>query len=140
MWDWAFYCAVQYDRPVFPCHERHYKRDNDGNPHCGKSPRWDEDDLPNGFLNATTDLKQIVKRWKRWPKALIGSPVLWDQVAIDIDPRKGATLTKLCTWLDNRCGVPIPEPRPYCPVDWTAAPICSSTGPSIRTRRDPPAH
>jgi hypothetical protein len=47
----------------------------------------------------------INRWWRRWPKALIGSPVPADQACIDIDPRKGASAVKLAEY----CGDDLPH-------------------------------
>ena len=77
MLDWAVAYA-NHNRPVFPCDWR-------AGDHA-KAPMVP----PPGFRLATTDQAQIRDWWRKWPKALIGSPVPTDQACIDIDPRKGA--------------------------------------------------
>jgi hypothetical protein len=69
-------------RHVFPCDQRPG--------HHEKAPL-----VEHGHLDATRDFPTISTWWKRWPTALIGSPVPADQVCVDIDPRKGATLREL---------------------------------------------
>jgi Bifunctional DNA primase/polymerase, N-terminal len=69
-------------RPVFPC--KWWPGDD------AKAPLTD-----HGFKDATTDPRWLRYWWKKWPDALIGSPVPDDQVCIDIDPRKGVTLADL---------------------------------------------
>lgn len=55
----------------------------------GKHPRWHEYDLPNGVKNATTDEKQIIKWWNRWPLANIGIASgrhSFDALDVDVKP------------------------------------------------------
>jgi hypothetical protein len=46
---------------------------------------------PHGFKNATTDVDQIEKWWRRWPNANIGLPTgaRSGLLVVDIDPRSG---------------------------------------------------
>jgi Bifunctional DNA primase/polymerase, N-terminal len=62
-------------RPVFPC--KPWPGPNE------KAPLTD-----HGHLDATRDFPTISTWWKRWPNALIGSPVPEGEVCLDIDPRK----------------------------------------------------
>jgi hypothetical protein len=87
MWDWAFYYAA-HGRAVLPCIEKPGK--------WAKAPYKNEDlGLARGHLDATHDPNQIAQWWRRWPNALIGSPVPIGMLCLDIDPRNGATLPML---------------------------------------------
>jgi hypothetical protein len=65
-------------RPVFPC------QPSDGaySKADAKAPL-----TPHGFHDATTDTDQIWSWWKRYPFAMIGSPVPVDELVLDVDPR-----------------------------------------------------
>lgn len=52
--------------------------------HAGKHPI-----TKGGFKDATTDLEQIKKWWKKHPKANIGSPLIEGLFALDFDGKKG---------------------------------------------------
>lgn len=84
---WALAYA-RHGRSVFPCIE-----------HPGdytKGPYRNEDlGLVNGHTNATCDTDIIRTWWKRYPRALIGSPVPVGQVCVDIDPRHNTTQAML---------------------------------------------
>src|SRR5450759_4799236 len=62
---------------------------------------------PHGFKDATTDLQQIGKWWRRWPKANIGLATgsRSGLIALDVDPQNGGdeSLTAL------RAGRKIPK-------------------------------
>ena len=49
----------------------------------------------HGHLEATADLAQVDRWWRRWPNALIGARVPGSSLVIDIDPRNGGDLAKL---------------------------------------------
>jgi len=68
--------------PVFPC--RPHKQIVSGKLRKAKSPH-----TSHGFHDATTDLKQIEKWWKRWPDALIGVPTgkATNLLVADVDPQ-----------------------------------------------------
>jgi hypothetical protein len=88
MLDWALAYA-NHNRPVLPC--RWWPSED------AKAPL-----LKHGFLEATTDPDHIRGWWRKWPRALIGSPVPTDQACIDIDPRKkGTTVAKLADYCDG---------------------------------------
>lgn len=77
---------------VFPCHVPKDGGCSCRNPDCsnvGKHPLWDEDDLPNGVLDATTNADLIRRWWERWPGANIGiaTGAASGFFALDIDPR-----------------------------------------------------
>lgn len=113
--------ALQYARrgwPVFPCREKPEAiivRTADGpkeriygakSPYTGKG----------GLKNATTDERQIVDWWRKWPKALIGLPMGGQMglFALDFDPRHDEetgeefTLEKLKAALEEQMGCPLP--------------------------------
>jgi hypothetical protein len=46
-----------------------------------------------------------------WEAEFIGSRVPWDEVVIDIDPRKGATHRTICAWYDEKTGNNLPVTR-----------------------------
>ena len=75
---------ARHRRSVFPCIE-----------HPGdyaKAPYKNEElGLVNGHINASCDPDLIQTWWKRYPRAIIGSPVPIGQVCVDIDPRYGTT-------------------------------------------------
>ena len=60
--------------PVFPCERG------------GKSPL-----TPNGFRDATKDVRWISGWWRRWPRANVGVPtgVRSGLLVLDVDPRDG---------------------------------------------------
>lgn len=79
---------------VFPCHVPQNNGCSCRNPECtniGKHPLWNEDDLPNGVLDATTNAALIHRWWERWPGANIGiaTGAISGFFALDIDPRHG---------------------------------------------------
>jgi putative DNA primase/helicase len=51
----------------------------------------------HGYKDATTEPRVITAWWRRWPRALIGTPTGHGFVVLDIDPRHGGfnTLTEL---------------------------------------------
>lgn len=77
-------------RKVFPVHSPVGTGCSCGNPRCGKNtgkhPR-----TAHGFLDATTDERQIREWWTSWPSANIGTPTGRDAgiMVLDIDPRNG---------------------------------------------------
>ena len=82
--------------PVFPLHTAIDGKCSCGNPKCnesnnvGKHPRWDQETLPNGFKNATTNVEQVKAWWKRWPDANIGVATgVKSFVVLDVDGPKG---------------------------------------------------
>ena len=68
-------------RRAFPCHEAPWT-DKEGKPRKAKEPY-----TPHGFKDATRDIDQITRWWKRWPGALVGIATGKDSgfFAIDID-------------------------------------------------------
>lgn len=82
--------------PVFPCTW------TDGPK--AKSPL-----VSGGFHAATRDPAQITKWWHRWPLAMIGSPVHWRLLALDIDPRHGGSRSAV----EQRAGCHLPS-TPTC--------------------------
>lgn len=52
----------------------------------------------HGYLDATADLGQVERWWRRWPTALVGLPTgrfggrAWSLVVLDIDPRNGGRI------------------------------------------------
>jgi hypothetical protein len=65
---------------------------DDCNP--GKHPLFHKDDLAHGVKSASKDLAQVVKWWKRWPRANIGIAcgAASGIIVLDIDPRNGGDL------------------------------------------------
>lgn len=51
----------------------------------------------HGLHDATTDLDQVGKWWRRWPAANIGIRPAAHLIVIDIDPRNGGSLDQLGT-------------------------------------------
>jgi putative DNA primase/helicase len=74
--------ALAYARrgwPVFPCWSTGPQR---------KTPL-----VKGGFHSATLDEAQIARWWRRWSRALIGTPTGHRFVVLDIDPRHGGDKT-----------------------------------------------
>jgi hypothetical protein len=60
--------------------------------HCtepGNHPR-----TPNGFRDATTNLKKIKRFWRKWPNAKIGVPLGRDVIAVVIKGKAGRKALK----------------------------------------------
>jgi hypothetical protein len=49
----------------------------------------------NGHLNATTDPNKIKIWWKQWPYAMIGAPVPYSLLVLDVDPRNRGDVAEL---------------------------------------------
>jgi Bifunctional DNA primase/polymerase, N-terminal len=70
---------------VFPCHPRDI-----GEEVKAKAPL-----TAHGFHDATTNLDQIRRWWRRWPDAMIGARVPDQFIVVDVDPRNGGNLGEL---------------------------------------------
>jgi len=79
--------------PVVPLHG--LKNDVctcDEEQHCtepGNHPR-----TPNGFRDATTNLKKIKRFWRKWPNAKIGVPLGRDVIAVVVERQAGRKALK----------------------------------------------
>jgi hypothetical protein len=60
-----------------------------------KKPHWEAGTLEHGHLDATLDPDLATHWFRKWPQALVCSPVAIDEFAIDIDPRNGGTRASL---------------------------------------------
>jgi len=60
-----------------------------------EGPHAKEPLLPHGHLDASADIAEVTRWWKRHPDALIGFAIPDDIVVIDIDPRNGGSLAAL---------------------------------------------
>ena len=65
-------------------------------PKPGKHLHYDENDLPHGLTNATTEPGLIQTWWRRWPDANIGLRTGQVSGFVDVDPRHGSDRT----WAD----------------------------------------
>ncbi len=58
-------------------------------PSIGKHPRYDEDLLPSGVADASSDPDVIRAWWRKWPDANVGIALDDTLCVIDVDPRNG---------------------------------------------------
>ncbi len=82
---------VAHGWPVFPLHHALDGKCSCGKADCisvGKHPR-----TRNGLKDATTDVDQLKKWWRKWPDANVGlaTGASSRTVVIDVDPRHGGT-------------------------------------------------
>jgi hypothetical protein len=105
----AAYWVQVFDLKIVPVQSVENGACSCGNPNCpnpGKHPR-----TPNGFLDATDNLSQIIAWWKQWPTASIGMPCRMNRrLVVDVDPRHGGI--ESFAKLEAACG-PVVSPWTY---------------------------
>ena len=55
--------------------------------------------ITNGFHGASTDPELVASWWRRWPNAMLGTPVRPDVLIFDLDPRNGGSAQLLAVAL-----------------------------------------